>query len=71
MTSGLLPAKWIGIMPDLQEKAYHKAVVAPEVDEHFVDCACAPLLQMPIQSVKMNAIIYRKELCIYSLLTIE
>jgi hypothetical protein len=25
MTSGLLPAKWNGIMPGLQEKAYHSA----------------------------------------------
>jgi hypothetical protein len=69
MKSGLLPAKWIGIMPSLHRKAYHSAFLAPEVGDHFIGGACASCLLMPVRSVKQNDIIFRKKLCIYSLLT--
>jgi hypothetical protein len=70
MTSGLLPAKWNGIMPSLHWKAYHSAFLAPEANEHFIGGACASGLLTAARSVKRHDISFRKKLCVYNLLTI-
>jgi hypothetical protein len=61
MTSGLVPAKWSGIMPGLHRKAYHSAFLAPEANEHFIGGACASGLLMAIRSVKRHDISFRKK----------
>jgi hypothetical protein len=71
MTSGLLPEKWIGIMPSLHPKAYHSAFLAPEGNEHFISGACASGLLMQARTVKRNYVKSSKKLCIYNLLTMS
>jgi hypothetical protein len=56
MTSGLLPAKWNGIMPGLRKKAYHSAFSAPGEPALSVCGACSFFYQpdLPASSIEIE-----------------